>query len=81
MDIQQMLDAASSGKLGGALYRRRDPLSPIPHSSGRAKEHVHCGGQDMFLTRIRCHGHVVLPFDNAYEKSGTFTNTYVICSC
>ena len=73
--IPQMLDGANSGNAQGALRCRR--------KSGRTARHVQPGSlkntfvvvQDMFLTETAALADVVLPAANAYEKSGTFTNT------
>jgi NADH-quinone oxidoreductase subunit G len=75
MDIQQMLDAASSGKLGALYIVGANPLSRYRIEAGELKN-TFTVVQDMFLTESAAMADVVLPSNNAYEKSGTFTNTY-----
>src|SRR5437899_663151 len=75
MDIQQMLNAASSGKLGALYIVGANPLSRYRIEAGELKN-TFTVVQDMFLTESAAMADVVLPSNNAYEKSGKFTNTY-----
>jgi NADH-quinone oxidoreductase subunit G len=75
MDIQQMLNAASSGKLGALYIVGANPLARYRIQAGELKN-TFTVVQDMFLTESAAMADVVLPSNNAYEKSGTFTNTY-----
>ena len=75
LDIAGMFKAASSGALG-ALYVvgsnpvARHKLDPF------AFKNTFVVVQDMFLTETATTADVVLPVANAYEKAGSFTNTY-----
>jgi NADH-quinone oxidoreductase subunit G len=74
LTIPQMFDAAKSGKLKGLLVVGSNPISRYgidPYSLHGPFVVV----QDMFLTETALTADVVLPVLNAYEKSGTFTNT------
>jgi NADH-quinone oxidoreductase subunit G len=75
MDIQQMLDAARSGKLGALYVVGSNPFSRYGIQPGDLKN-TFLVVQDMFLTETASMADVVLPANNAYEKSGTFTNTF-----
>src|SRR5437868_6529999 len=75
MDVQQMLDAARSGKLGALYVVGANPVSRYGIKPGELKN-TFLVVQDMFLTESASMADVVLPSNNAYEKSGTFTNTY-----
>jgi len=74
LTIPEMVDAAKSGKLK-ALYVVGDnpvgrlAIDPFLFSTSFVVV------QDMFLTETAFMADVVLPAANAYEKSGTFTNT------
>jgi NADH-quinone oxidoreductase subunit G len=74
MSLPEMMDAARAGKLK-ALYvvgsnpLRRLAIDPFVLSNSFLVV------QDMFLTETANIADVVLPAANAYEKTGTFTNT------
>ncbi len=74
LSIPQMFDAAKSGKLKGLLVVGSNPIARYgvdPYALHGPFVVV----QDMFLTETALTADVVLPVLNAYEKSGTFTNT------
>jgi NADH-quinone oxidoreductase subunit G len=69
-----MIDAARAGKLGALYVVGSNPVGRLkidPFAFSKAFVVV----QDMFLTETAIMADVVLPAANAYEKSGTFTNT------
>jgi NADH-quinone oxidoreductase subunit G len=74
LDLAGMVDAAKAGKLN-ALYvvgsNSVGRLNIDPFAFSKSFVVV----QDMFLTETAVMADVVLPAANAYEKSGTFTNT------
>ncbi len=74
LTLPQMVEAAKSGGLKalyvvGANPIARASIDPFTFSQGFVVV------QDMFLTETAAIADVVLPAANAYEKSGTFTNT------
>ena len=74
MSVPQMVEAGKSGKLKalyvvGANPVARFGIDPFTFSNSLVVM------QDMFLTETAQIADVVLPAANAYEKSGTFTNT------
>jgi NADH-quinone oxidoreductase subunit G len=74
LDLQGMVDAGKAGKLKGLLVVGSNPLGRLqidPFAFSKSFVVV----QDMFLTETAVMADVVLPAANAYEKSGTFTNT------
>jgi NADH-quinone oxidoreductase subunit G len=74
MSIPQMFEAAKSGKLKALLVVGSNPVVRFgvdPYALHGPFVVV----QDMFLTETALTADVVLPVLNAYEKSGTFTNT------
>jgi NADH-quinone oxidoreductase subunit G len=74
LTIPQMFDAAKAGTLKALLVVGSNPIARYgvdPHSLHGPFVVV----QDMFLTETALTADVVLPVLNAYEKSGTFTNT------
>ncbi len=74
LDLQQMFTAAGAGQLKAMYVVGSNPVvryNVDPHALSRSFLVV----QDMFLTETASLAHVVLPAANAYEKSGTFTNT------
>jgi NADH-quinone oxidoreductase subunit G len=74
MNIRQMIDAAVSGSLKAMYIVGSNPVAQYgmdPFALVKSFTVV----QDMFLTETAMAAHVVLPVANAYEKSGTFTNT------
>jgi NADH-quinone oxidoreductase subunit G len=75
MDIGAMLDAGKAGKLGALYIVGANPLARYNIKPGQLNN-TFIVVQDMFLTESASMADVVLPSNNAYEKSGTFTNTY-----
>src|SRR5258705_5396628 len=74
LTIPEMVDAAKSGKLKALYVVGSNPVSRYsidPFVFSKSFVVV----QDMFLTETALMADVVLPAANAYEKSGTFTNT------
>ncbi len=74
LDFPGMVEAAKSGKLKALYVVGSNPVSrngidPFAFSNSFVVV------QDMFLTETAVVADVVLPAANAYEKSGTFTNT------
>lgn len=75
MDTTQMVEAAKSGKLAALLVVGANPAADFNLHHG-SLQNCFVVVQDMFLTETATMADVVLPAANAYEKSGTFTNTY-----
>src|SRR5207302_9340965 len=73
LDIAGMLDAARYGKLGALYIVAANPLARYNIKPGQLNS-TFIVVQDMFLTESASMADVVLPSNNAYEKSGTFTN-------
>jgi NADH-quinone oxidoreductase subunit G len=74
MNIREMAEAAKNGQLKAFYVVGANPVEQFaidPFAFSRAFVVV----QDMFLTETAHIADVVLPAANAYEKSGTFTNT------
>jgi len=74
MNMQQMFAAATAGELRALYVVGSNPVGRLnvdPASLKRTFVVV----QDMFLTETASVADVILPAANAYEKSGTFTNT------
>jgi NADH-quinone oxidoreductase subunit G len=74
LNLLQMVDAARDGKLKALYVVGSNPVARYnvdPFALSKAFVVV----QDMFLTETARIADVVLPVANAYEKSGTFTNT------
>jgi NADH-quinone oxidoreductase subunit G len=74
LDLPAMLDAAAAGKLKALYVVGANPMARLkidPFAVSKTFIVV----QDMFLTDTAIVADVVLPAANAYEKSGTFTNT------
>ncbi|HXZ79035.1 MAG TPA: NADH-quinone oxidoreductase subunit NuoG [Terriglobales bacterium] len=74
LNLRQMFAAAGQGTLKALYVVGSNPISRYqldPFSLSRTFVVV----QDMFLTETAAMANVVLPAANAYEKSGTFTNT------
>ncbi|HTS36428.1 MAG TPA: NADH-quinone oxidoreductase subunit NuoG [Candidatus Solibacter sp.] len=74
LDFPGMVDAAKSGKLKGLYVVGSNPVGRLdvdPFAFSKTFVVV----QDMFLTETAALADVVLPAANAYEKSGTMTNT------
>ena len=74
LTMPEMLNGATSGKLKALYIVGANPVDQFKlHPTALAKSFVIV--QDMFLTETAAVADVVLPASNAYEKSGTFTNT------
>ena len=74
LDLTAMIDRAKAGHLGAVYVVGSNPVGRLkidPFAFSKAFVVV----QDMFLTETAIMADVVLPAANAYEKSGTFTNT------
>src|SRR5579872_3397547 len=74
LDLQGMIEAGKAGKLKALYVVGSNPVGRVnidPFVFSKSFVVV----QDMFLTETAVMADVVLPAANAYEKSGTFTNT------
>jgi len=74
LDMQGMIEAGKAGKLKALYVVGSNPIGRLgidPFAFSNSFVVV----QDMFLTETAVMADVVLPAANAYEKSGTFTNT------
>ena len=74
LDFPGMVEAGKAGKLEALYVVGSNPVGRLnidPFAFSRSFVVV----QDMFLTETAVMADVVLPAANAYEKSGTFTNT------
>ena len=74
LDTAGMVEAAKAGKLKGLYVVGSNPVGRLgidPFALSKSFVVV----QDMFLTETAVLADVVLPTANAYEKSGTMTNT------
>jgi NADH-quinone oxidoreductase subunit G len=74
LTLPAMVDSATAGKLKGWYVVGANPIGRLaidPFAFSRS----FVVAQDMFLTETAVIADVVLPAANAYEKSGTFTNT------
>ena len=69
-----MLDAAKSGSLKALCVVGSNPVGRL-NIDPAALKNTFLVVLDMFLTETAALADVVLPAANAYEKSGTFTNT------
>jgi len=74
LDLPGMVDAAKSGKLKALYVVGSNPIGRL-ESDPFAFSQAFVVVQDMFLTETAIMADVVLPAANAYEKSGTVTNT------
>ena len=74
LNLPNMLDAAKLGKLKALYVIGANPVGRL-HVRPADLEKTFIVVQDMFLTETAAVADVVLPAANAYEKSGTFTNT------
>jgi len=74
LNIPQMFDAAKSGQLKALYIVGANPVGRLDVGPATLKD-TFTVVQDMFLTETAALAQVVLPAANAYEKSGTFTNT------
>src|SRR5216683_7916112 len=74
LDLVGMIERAKAGHLGAVYVVGSNPVGRLkidPFAFSKAFVVV----EDMFLTETAIMADVVLPAANAYEKSGTFTNT------
>jgi NADH-quinone oxidoreductase subunit G len=74
LDLADMVEAGKAGKLRALYVVGSNPVGRLnidPFVFSKSFVVV----QDMFLTETALMADVVLPAANAYEKSGTFTNT------
>jgi len=74
LDLAGMVEAGKTGKLEALYVVGSNPVGRLnidPFAFSKSFVVV----QDMFLTETAVMAGVVLPAANAYEKSGTFTNT------
>jgi NADH-quinone oxidoreductase subunit G len=74
LTLPAMVESATAGKLKGWYVIGANPIGRLaidPFAFSQSFVVV----QDMFLTETAVIADVVLPAANAYEKSGTFTNT------
>src|SRR6202043_4121471 len=74
LDLPGMVEAAKAGRLKALYVVGSNPVGRLdidPFTFSKSFVVV----QDMFLTETAVMADVVLPAANAYEKSGTFTNT------
>jgi len=74
LDLPGMIETAKTGKLKALYVVGSNPIGRMqidPFAFSKSFVVV----QDMFLTETAIMADVVLPAANAYEKSGTFTNT------
>ena len=74
LSLSKMLDTAKSGKLKALYVVGANPVGRLNVGPTDLKN-GYVVVQDMFLTETAAVADVVLPAANAYEKSGTFTNT------
>ncbi len=74
LSLPKMLDAAKSGKLKALYVIGANPMGRLNVGPADLKNSF-VVVQDMFLSETAAVADVVLPAANAYEKSGTFTNT------
>ncbi len=75
MNLLQMMDAAKEGKLKALYVVGSNPIARY-NIDPFVLQNTFTVVQDMFLTETAVAADVVLPVANAYEKSGTMTNTY-----
>jgi len=74
LDLRGIVEAGKAGKLKALYVVGSNPIGRLsidPFAFSKSFVVV----QDMFLTETALMADVVLPAANAYEKSGTFTNT------
>jgi NADH-quinone oxidoreductase subunit G len=74
LSIPEMFDAAKAGQLKALYVVGANPVGRLGVGPGTLQG-AFVVVQDMFLTETAAMADVVLPAANAYEKSGTFTNT------
>ena len=74
LTLPEMLEGAKAGKLKALHVVGANPVGRLGLNPGDFSQ-TFVVVQDMFLTETAAIADVVLPAANAYEKSGTFTNT------
>ena len=74
LDLLEMFDAANAGDLSALYVVAANPVARYQVEPTFLRN-TFLIVQDMFLTETAFIADVVLPAANAYEKSGTFTNT------
>jgi NADH-quinone oxidoreductase subunit G len=74
LDLAGMVEAGKAGKLKALFVVGSNPVGHLAIDPF-AFSNSFVVAQDMFLTETAVMADVVLPAANAYEKSGTFTNT------
>jgi NADH-quinone oxidoreductase subunit G len=74
LTLPAMVESAAAGKLKGWYVVGANPIGRLPIDPFAFSQSF-VVVQDMFLTETAVIADVVLPAANAYEKSGTFTNT------
>jgi NADH-quinone oxidoreductase subunit G len=74
LTLPQILESAKAGKLKALHVVGANPVGRLGVDPA-ALAQTFVVVQDMFLTETAAIADVVLPASNAYEKSGTFTNT------
>lgn len=74
MNIEEMFAAAKAGNLKALYVIGSNPIGRL-NLDPFALHHTFTVVQDMFLTETAMVADVILPAANAYEKSGTMTNT------
>ena len=74
LNLKDMAEGAKAGRLKALYVVGSNPISRFGLDPF-AFSHSFVVVQDMFLTETATIANVVLPAANAYEKSGTFTNT------
>ena len=74
LTLPEMMEAAKAGKLKALYVVGANPVGQLSIDPF-AFSNTFVVVQDMFLTETALMADIVLPAANAYEKSGTFTNT------
>src|SRR5205823_14907915 len=74
LSLQEMQDAAQASALNALYVSGANPVGRSNVTPAELKN-TFTVVQDMFLTETAALADVVIPAANAYEKSGTFTNT------
>ncbi len=74
LNLEQMMQATNNGELEALYVVGANPFARYPFA-GRSVSKAFIVVQEMFLTETAAEADVVFPAANAYEKSGTFTNT------
>jgi NADH-quinone oxidoreductase subunit G len=75
LDIVAMFEAAKAGTLGALYVVGSNPVARY-NIDPFALKRTFVVVQDMFLTETATTAEVVLPAANAYEKAGSYTNTF-----